>query len=555
MVFEMLWIHTPMHETSSTDVANEPLLTVENVKVSFHSATGTTDAVRNVSYHVHNGETLAVVGESGSGKSVTARTIMSMLAPNARVGEKTRVVFQGKELSSMSELALQKIRGNQISMIFQEPLTSLNPVYTIGKQIGEIISTHRDVGKKALHKEVVKLLTEVQLPDPEIRYYQYPHEMSGGQRQRVMIAMALANSPDLLIADEPTTALDVTVQAEILSLLKTLQRSHGMAIVLITHDLTVVSKISDRVVVMRNGEVVESGNTQEVFNNPQHPYTRHLVNSEPSGKPDPLDENTASVMTAEDLRVVFNIKQGGFFNSKRKRLLAVDSMSAVVRQGETLGIVGESGSGKTTFGMALIRLGPLNSGSIYFKEQKIDGLNRKSMRSLRPKIQVVFQDPFSSLNPRMIIQQILEEGLIINNMGDRKERMATIHEALRNVHMPLSALQKFPHEFSGGQRQRIAIARALTLKPEFILLDEPTSALDLSIQAQIIDLLRELRRKLNLSYLFISHDLKVVRALCHNVIVMQNGQIVEAGSTDQVLSNPEKDYTKRLVQAAFDVLV
>lgn len=543
-----------MADTDTSSAANRPLLTVEKVEVSFHSATGVTSAVKDVSYSVQRGETLAVVGESGSGKSVTARTIMGMLAPNARVGQQSKVTFAGKELSAMSELELQTIRGNQISMIFQEPLTSLNPVYTIGKQVGEIISTHRDISKKALKKEVIERLGEVQLPDPEMRYHQYPHEMSGGQRQRVMIAMALANSPDLLIADEPTTALDVTVQAEILSLLKSLQQSHGMAVILITHDLTVVSKISDRVVVMRHGEVVETGNTTDVFSNPQHPYTRHLVASEPSGKPDELDANAGTVMQADKLQVEFKVKHGGFFNAKSHRLIAVDNVSAMIKRGETLGIVGESGSGKTTFGMALIKLGPLNSGDIYFNGKQIDGLDRKSMRPLRPKVQVVFQDPFSSLNPRMIIHQILEEGLIINNFGNRRERTAIIHEALENVQMPLSSLQRFPHEFSGGQRQRLAIARALALKPEFILLDEPTSALDLSIQAQIIDLLRELRRKLNLSYLFISHDLKVVRALCHNVIVMQNGQVVEAGNTEQVLHNPEMEYTKRLVRAAFEVV-
>lgn len=533
----------------------DTLLSIENVEVSFQTAVGTTEAVRGVSYAVSRGKTLAVVGESGSGKSVTARAIMGMLAPNARVGDKTRIDFDGDDLATWSELQLQEIRGNRISMIFQEPLTSLNPVYRVGDQVAEIISTHRQMSKAALKEEVIRLLTEVQLPDPEARYAQYPHELSGGQRQRVMIAMALANNPDLLIADEPTTALDVTVQAEILALLKSLQQKHEMAVILITHDLTVVQHVSDDVVVMRRGEVVERGKTKDVFSNPQHEYTKHLISSEPKGLPDPLAADAKPVMTGENLSITFRLKTGGFFNPKRKDLIAVNDVSATIRKGETLGIVGESGSGKTTFGMALIRLGIYQEGSITFKGDRIDQLTRKQLRPYRPRIQVVFQDPFSSLNPRMIVRQILEEGLFVNGIGKTAaERDRLVRQALDDVHMPQSALERFPHEFSGGQRQRLAIARAIVLDPEFILLDEPTSALDLSIQAQIIDLLRELRRKHGLSYLFISHDLKVVRALCHNTIVMQHGRIVEAGETGQVLVNPQTDYTKRLVNAAFEVV-
>jgi len=533
----------------------KPLLSLENVAVSFRTAVGTLKAVKDVSYSVNRGETLAVVGESGSGKSVTARTIMGMLATNAIVGKNTRVLFDGDDLANWSELELQQIRGNRISMIFQEPLTSLNPVYKIGSQIAEIIRVHRNIDtKKALRAEVIRLLDEVHLPDPESRYDQYPHELSGGQRQRVMIAMALANNPDLLIADEPTTALDVTVQAEILSLLKQLQTKHQMAVILITHDLTVVSRVSDTVVVMRHGEVVERGLTEEVFANPQHPYTQHLIASEPKGKPEPLNGESDVLLEGKDLCVTFKLKGGGFFRPESKKLKAVDHVSASIRQGETLGIVGESGSGKTTFAMAMIRLGVFQQGSITFAGHQIDQLSRQQMRPYRTRMQVVFQDPFSSLNPRMIVRQILEEGLIVNGMQSATERDEAVRQALDDVQMPQSALERFPHEFSGGQRQRLAIARAVVLQPEFILLDEPTSALDLSIQAQIIELLRDLRRKHGLSYLFISHDLKVVQSLCHRVIVMQHGNVVETGPTEDVLSNPETEYTRRLVDASFSIV-
>jgi peptide/nickel transport system ATP-binding protein len=370
-----------------------------------------------------------------------------------------------------------------------------------------------------------------------------------------MIAMALANNPDLLIADEPTTALDVTVQAEILSLIKHLQQKHEMAVILITHDLTVVSQVSDSVVVMRQGEVVESGITREVFENPQHPYTKHLIESEPKGLPEALPENAEPVLSGQNMSVTFMLKAGGFFNPKLKELVAVNDITATIHRGETLGIVGESGSGKTTLGMAMIRLGLYQKGEITFKGDRIDQLSRKELQPFRTRMQVVFQDPFSSLNPRMIIRQILEEGLIVNNIGGSAEaRDEIVRQALDDVYMPHSALDRFPHEFSGGQRQRLAIARAIALSPEFILLDEPTSALDLSIQAQIIDLLRELRRKRELSYLFISHDLKVVRALCHNVIVMQHGKVMEMGATEDVLIRPQTAYTRRLVDAAFKVI-
>ena len=546
MVCAMQWTRIQM---------TDALLKVENVVVDFRIATGTVNAVRGVSYEVARGETLAVVGESGSGKSVTARAIMSMLAENATVGNDTKIIFDGKDISNFSEPQMQGLRGNRISMIFQEPLTSLNPIYKVGDQVAEIIQVHRPMSKKEAYEEAVQLFREVQLPDPEARLNQYPHEMSGGQRQRVMIAMALANKPDLLIADEPTTALDVTVQAEILSLLKSLQKSHKMAVILITHDLTVVEKTSDKVVVMRYGEVVERGTTQGVFANPQHPYTKHLLASEPKGLPDPLAAQATPLMVAEDMRVAYRITHGGVFSRKRTDIVAVNDVSCTIRRGETLGIVGESGSGKTTLGMAMIRLLDANGGKITFDGQRIDSLNRQAMRPLRPRIQVVFQDPFSSLNPRMIIQQIIEEGLIVNGIGNSSaDRRNLVARALEEVQMPSDAMQRFPHEFSGGQRQRLAIARALAMNPDFILLDEPTSALDLSIQAQIIDLLRDLRAKHDLSYMFISHDLKVVKALCHNVIVMQHGNVIEQGPTCQVLETPQNAYTQRLVDAAFNVI-
>ncbi len=533
----------------------EPLLKIENVVVDFKTVTGAVNAVRGVSYGVARGETLAVVGESGSGKSVTARAIMSMLAENASVGEDTKIWFDGEDLSTFPETEMQKIRGDRIAMIFQEPLTSLNPIYRVGDQVAEIIQIHRPMPKKQAMEEVLQLFKEVQLPDPEVRLRQYPHEMSGGQRQRVMIAMALANNPDLLIADEPTTALDVTVQAEILSLLKSLQKSHDMAVILITHDLTVVEKTSDNVVVMRYGEVVERGRTADVFANPQHAYTKHLLASEPKGYPGQLDPEAEVLMQARDMRVSFRVAHGGLLNRQHTDLVAVNDISASVHRGETLGIVGESGSGKTTLGMAMIRLLESNGGEVDFGGQRIDGLSRKELQPFRTRIQVVFQDPFSSLNPRMIVRQILEEGLIVNGIGKTAaEREEIVGRALDDVQMPRDAMQRFPHEFSGGQRQRLAIARALVLNPEFILLDEPTSALDLSIQAQIIDLLRDLRAKHDLSYMFISHDLKVVRALCHNVVVMQHGNVVETGATEQVLENPKSEYTRRLVEAAFKVV-
>ncbi|HXV30579.1 MAG TPA: ABC transporter ATP-binding protein, partial [Sinorhizobium sp.] len=446
------------------------------------------------------------------------------------------------------------LRGDRISMIFQEPMSSLNPVYTIGSQIIEAIRAHRRVSRHAATERALELLRHVQIPDPEARLNQYPHQLSGGQRQRVMIAMALANDPDVLIADEPTTALDVTVQAQILNLIRKLQQDLGMAVILIIHDLTVVRQFSDYVYVMQLGEVKEHNTTEALFANPQHAYTRRLLASEPSGSANPLPDNAPIVLDGRNVRVSFMLKKGSFFRPELKELVAVDSLSLNLRRHETLGLVGESGSGKTTFGQALIRLINNDGGEIFFDGEPIHDKDRKGMRPLRSKIQIVFQDPFASLNPRLSIGQIIEEGLIVNGIGEnRRDRLARVQEALASAGMPANILSRFPHEFSGGQRQRIAIARAIALEPEFILLDEPTSALDLSVQAQIIDLLRKLQDERGLSYLFISHDLKVVRALCHRVVVMQHGKIVEEGPVSEILSNPKTAYTERLVRAAFDV--
>jgi peptide/nickel transport system ATP-binding protein len=433
-------------------------------------------------------------------------------------------------------------------------MSSLNPVYTIGQQLCEILHLHNRISRSDAMARAKALLEEVQIPEPEARLRQYPHQMSGGQRQRVMIAMALANRPDILIADEPTTALDVTVQAQILNLIKDLKAKYGMAVILITHDLTIVRQFSEYVYVMQNGEVKEHNRTEEIFTKPKHSYTQHLLASEPKGSPKPLTEWTDTVLEGRDVRVAFTLKRGGFFKPDFFELVAVDSLSLELRRHETLGLVGESGSGKTTFGQALIRLISNSGGEIFFDGEPIHGKNRGEMRPLRSRMQIVFQDPFASLNPRMSIRQIIEEGLIVNKIGaNGRERVDRVRQALRDSGMPDTILNRFPHEFSGGQRQRIAIARAIALEPEFILLDEPTSALDLSVQAQIIDLLRKLQDEKGLSYLFISHDLKVVRALCHRVMVMQYGKIVEQGPVNQVLNNPRTEYTRRLVRAAFEI--
>jgi peptide/nickel transport system ATP-binding protein len=439
-------------------------------------------------------------------------------------------------------------------MIFQEPMSSLNPVYTVGTQICEVLRIHQRMTRAAAMARALDLLREVQIPEPESRLRQYPHQMSGGQRQRVMIAMALANRPDVLIADEPTTALDVTVQAEILTLIKDLKAKTGMGVILITHDLTVVRQFADHVYVMQHGEIRESGPTEQIFGAPRHPYTRRLLASDPTGLANPLAGSPETVLRGEDVRVVYVLRKGGAFRGSYHDLVAVDSLSLDLKRGETLGLVGESGSGKTTFGQALMRLTRMDAGQVTFLGQRLDQLDRKRLRPWRSRMQIVFQDPFASLNPRMSIRQIIEEGLIVNRIGaSAADRVGRVKQALRDAGMPDTILSRFPHEFSGGQRQRLAIARAIALEPEFILLDEPTSALDLSVQAQIIDLLRKLQADKGLSYLFISHDLKVVRALCHRVMVRQHGRVVEEGPVAEVLVNPKTDYTRRLVRAAFEI--
>jgi peptide/nickel transport system ATP-binding protein len=530
------------------------VIDAKNIGVSFKVEGGVIEAVKDVSFTLHKGQTIALVGESGSGKSVTARALMRLLSKRAVVSPKTEILYGGANMARLSDIEMRRLRGNRLTMIFQEPMSSLNPVYTVGAQIVEILRIHNKMTKAEARAKVIELLREVQIPDPESRVNQYPHQLSGGQRQRVMIAMALANNPDVLIADEPTTALDVTVQAEILNLIKALKEKTGMAVILITHDLTVVRQFADHVYVMQHGQVREEGPTETVFTNPQHPYTKRLLGSEPKGRANALEVSDETVLEGRDIRVTFTLRKGGAFRGTYHDLNAVDGLSLTLKRGETLGVVGESGSGKTTFGQALMRLNTLNGGEISFLGQRIEGFDRKAMKPLRSRMQIVFQDPFASLNPRLSVRQIIEEGLIVNNIGtSAKDRTERAKQALRDAGMPDTILQRFPHEFSGGQRQRLAIARAIALEPEFILLDEPTSALDLSVQAQIIDLLRGLQRDKGLSYLFISHDLKVVRALCHRVIVMQNGQIVEQGPVDQVLENPSTEYTRRLVRAAFEI--
>ena len=536
------------------DLNLQPLINADRIGVTFKVEGGFVEAVRDVSFTLYRGQTTALVGESGSGKSVTARAIMKLLTKRATVSPDTTITYDGRDMAKLTLREMRGLRGNRISMIFQEPMSSLNPVYKVGAQIVEVLMLHQKLGKRAAWARAVELLAEVQLPDPDMRVNQYPHQLSGGQRQRVMIAMALANRPDVLIADEPTTALDVTVQAQILHLIDDLKAKYGMGVILITHDLTVVRQFADQVYVMQHGEVRESGPTEQVFSNPQHAYTKRLLASDPKGVANPLVGAQETVLSGENVRVSFMLRKGGAFRGTYTPLHAVDGLSLDLKRGETLGLVGESGSGKTTFGQALIRLIRMNEGQVTFLGDRIEGKSRAEMQPYRSRMQIVFQDPFSSLNPRMSVRQIIEEGLVVNRIGkNAAERYERMKQALRDAGMPDTISHRFPHEFSGGQRQRLAIARAIALEPEFILLDEPTSALDLSVQAQIIELLRKLQREKGLSYLFISHDLKVVRALCHRVMVMQNGKIVEQGPVAEVLVNPQTDYTKRLVRAAFEI--
>ena len=531
-----------------SEAETQPLLSVEGLSVAFRSREGETVAVDGVDFTVRRGETVALVGESGSGKSVTALAILRLLDGAARPAG--RILFKGRDLGSLPERDMRNVRGADITMVFQEPMTSLNPLHTIERQIGEVLSLHRGLTGKAARRRILELLDLVGLRDAERRMGAYPHELSGGQRQRVMIAMALACEPDLLVADEPTTALDVTVQAQILALLADLQKRLGMAMLFITHDLGIVERIADRVCVMLRGKIVEAGATRAVFANPQHDYTRRLIASEPKGRANPVPADAASLVEAGPLKVWFPLKSG-LLRRVTGHVRAVDGVSLRVREGETVGVVGESGSGKTTLGLALLRLTG-SEGPIVFLGKAIDGYGVAQMRPLRRDMQVVFQDPYGSLSPRMSVADIVAEGLVVQGIvRSRAERRAVVSKALTDVGLDPAAMDRYPHEFSGGQRQRIAIARAMVLNPRFVVLDEPTSALDRSVQAQIVTLLRDLQRERGLAYLFISHDLKVVRALANYVVVMQNGKVVEEGPAETIFANPKTAYTRALFKAAF----
>ncbi|MGE0734635.1 MAG: ABC transporter ATP-binding protein [Alphaproteobacteria bacterium] len=530
---------------------SERLIEVKDLAVTFKSPFGEVQAVRGVSFHVERGETLAIVGESGSGKSVSALSILQLLPyPQARHPSGS-VKFLGQELMGAPDIELRRIRGDRISMIFQEPLTALNPLHTVEKQIGEVLRIHKGMQKDQARKRIIELLHLVGIRDGAQRLGSFPHELSGGQRQRVMIAMALANEPDLLIADEPTTAVDVTIQAQILKLLRELQQRFGMGILLITHDLGIVRHMAHRVAVMQGGKIVETGPVDEIFANPQHSYTKHLISSEPKGRPPAVRPNAASVLATQGFRVWYPIK-AGVFRRTVGHIKAVDGVDMNLHAGETVGVVGESGSGKSSLGLGLLRL-TRSQGPIVFLGRPVQDMPRNQLRPLRREMQIVFQDPFGSLSPRLSISEIIEEGLKIHFPGDSSEaREAKVIEVMREVGLDPASRHRYPHEFSGGQRQRVSIARAVVLHPKLIVLDEPTSALDRSVQAQIVDLLHKLQRDHDLAFLFISHDLKIIRAMSHHVIVMRDGKVVEQGPAAQVLDTPKEAYTRALMDAAFD---
>ncbi len=523
------------------------VLEVAGLKIAFRQEGRVAEAVKGVSFAVGKGETVALVGESGSGKSVTALATVGLLPDSAETSGSVR--YLGREMLRASENDLRRVRGNDISFIFQEPMTSLNPLHTIEKQLGESLSLHQALTGAAARARIVELLGKVGIRDPESRLGAYPHQLSGGQRQRVMIAMALANGPELLIADEPTTALDVTVQAQILDLLADLKRSEGLSLLFITHDLNIVRRIADRVCVMQGGEIVEQGATAAVFAAPAHPYTQKLLAAEPQGRPDPVAPDAPEVLRTEHLRVWFPI-QRGFLRQTVGHVKAVNDANLVVRAGETLGIVGESGSGKTTVALAVLRL-LQSQGRIAVLGREIQGLTGADLRPLRRDLQIVFQDPFGSLSPRMTAEQIIAEGLSVHGLEPGRNRREMVAAIMAEVGLDPETMGRYPHEFSGGQRQRIAIARAMILRPKLVVLDEPTSALDMTVQVQIVGLLRELQRKWGLAYVFISHDLRVVRALAHKVIVMKEGDVVEAGDSAAIFADPQSDYTRALMAAAF----
>jgi len=534
------------------ETKTQPLLSVRDLSVAFHQGGATSVAVDHVSFDVMPGEVVALVGESGSGKSVTANSILKLLPYPAASHPSGKILFDGKDMLTLPERALRAVRGNDITMIFQEPMTSLNPLHTIERQIGEILELHQAITGAEARARTLELLLQVGIREPEKRLKAYPHELSGGQRQRVMIAMALANRPKLLIADEPTTALDVTVQAQILELLSDLKNRHGMSMLFITHDLGIVRKFADRVCVMTKGKIVETGTVEQVFTDPQHAYTRHLLAAEPKGEPPLSDASKPVVMQGDDIKVWFPIK-AGLMRKVVDHVKAVDGIDITLRAGQTVGVVGESGSGKTTLGLALSRL-IASEGRISFIGQSIDSYSYEMMKPLRNRLQVVFQDPYGSLSPRMSVGEIVAEGLKVHERQlSADERDTRVAQALEEVGLDPATRWRYPHEFSGGQRQRIAIARAMVLKPRFVMLDEPTSALDMSVQAQVVDLLRDLQARHELAYLFISHDLKVVKALANDVIVMRNGKVVESGPAAEIFADPQQEYTKALLAAAFNI--
>jgi microcin C transport system ATP-binding protein len=524
------------------------LLDVKDLNVRFRQDGDTTHAVRNVSFQVAKGETVALVGESGSGKSVTALSTVQLLGDSAHMDGS--ITYDGTEMVNAPEDDLRRVRGNDISFIFQEPMTSLNPLHTLEKQLAESIELHQGLRGAKVRDKIIQLLNQVGIRDAESRLGAYPHQLSGGQRQRVMIAMALANGPELLIADEPTTALDVTIQAQILELLAELKDKQGMSLLFITHDLTIVRKIADRVCVMKDGEIVEAGPTDEIFANPQHPYTQMLLAAESTGVPAPVAADAPLIVETDKLKIWFPI-QRGMLKRTVGHIKAVNDATLKIRAGETVGIVGESGSGKTTTALAIMRL-IRSEGRIGLLGTDIQHLNQKQMRPLRSAMQIVFQDPYGSLSPRMTIEQIIAEGLTIHDIDPSRNRREMVAEIMGEVGLDADLMDRYPHEFSGGQRQRIAIARAMILRPQLLVLDEPTSALDMTVQVQIVDLLRDLQQKYQLAYLFISHDLKVVRALSHKVMVMKQGDVVEAGDAEEIFNAPKTAYTKALMAAAFE---
>ncbi|WP_363315959.1 ABC transporter ATP-binding protein [uncultured Agrobacterium sp.] len=537
---------------TNTETMTAPLLSVRDLSVAFHQGGKESLAVDRVCFEIMPGEVLALVGESGSGKSVTANSILKLLPYPAASHPSGQILFEGRDLLNLPMRDLRSVRGNDITMIFQEPMTSLNPLHSIERQIGEILELHQALTGAAARARILELLNQVGIREPEKRLKAFPHELSGGQRQRVMIAMALANRPKLLIADEPTTALDVTVQAQILELLAGLKNQHHMSMLFITHDLGIVRKFADRVCVMTKGKIVETGTVEQVFNNPQHAYTRHLLAAEPKGEPPPADDSKPVVMQGDDIKVWFPIK-AGLMRKVVDHVKAVDGIDITLREGQTVGVVGESGSGKTTLGLALSRL-ISSKGRISFIGQSIDSYSYSMMKPLRNRLQVVFQDPYGSLSPRMSVGDIIAEGLKVHETSlSYDERDRRVAKALEEVGLDPATRWRYPHEFSGGQRQRIAIARAMVLKPRFVMLDEPTSALDMSVQAQVVDLLRDLQSKHNLAYLFISHDLKVVKALANEVIVMRHGKIVESGPAKSIFEAPKEEYTRALMAAAFNI--